>query len=190
LLDSIHASTPAFSFVCATAFVWTLVAVFAMALRHKLGGYAGFRGVLAQYRILPQALVDPAAAAVVVAEAGVIVLLLVDVGAGAWFAMLVLALYTGAIAINLFRGRRSIDCGCGGAPTPLSVSLVLRNAMLMAMAAWLGLKQPAIATVAGAWWVAGAATIALVLCYQIVNQLLANRIVPAHRGLAAEAGGG
>ena len=45
-----------------------------------------------------------------------------------------LAIYAGAIAINLARGRRQIDCGCGGDAHPLSWALVVRNAVLAAMA--------------------------------------------------------
>ncbi len=32
--------------------------------------------------------------------------------------------------LNLLRGRRFIDCGCGGAAQPLSIGLVLRNVVL------------------------------------------------------------
>jgi hypothetical protein len=47
-----------------------------------------------------------------------------------------LLLYTGAIAINLARGRRRIDCGClsSRAVTPLNAGLVARNLGLVAAA--------------------------------------------------------
>ena len=38
--------------------------------------------------------------------------------------------YAAVMAINLVRGRRFIDCGCGGAAQPLSLGLVLRNVVL------------------------------------------------------------
>ena len=49
------------------------------------------------------------------------------------------AAYTGAIAINLQRGRIHIDCGCGmarlaGRDQQLSWGLVVRNTLLMAAA--------------------------------------------------------
>jgi hypothetical protein len=48
-------------------------------------------------------------------------------------AFVILLLYSAAIAINLLRGRRDIDCGCGGlwGQQPLSAALLLRNAALM-----------------------------------------------------------
>ncbi|MGI9252045.1 MAG: MauE/DoxX family redox-associated membrane protein [Pseudohongiellaceae bacterium] len=50
--------------------------------------------------------------------------------------VLLLALYTAAIVINLWRGRRQIDCGCGFARSgqQLSWGLVLRNLVLMIIA--------------------------------------------------------
>jgi hypothetical protein len=46
------------------------------------------------------------------------------------------ALYGAAITVNLVRGRRDIDCGCAGpaARQPLSEWLLIRNAVLIAMA--------------------------------------------------------
>jgi hypothetical protein len=38
------------------------------------------------------------------------------------------------MAANLWRGRRQIDCGCGGEVHPLSWGLVLRNGVLAAAA--------------------------------------------------------
>jgi hypothetical protein len=53
---------------------------------------------------------------------------------------LLLALYGAAIGINLVRGRRAIDCGCGGpgGSRPLRADLVARNggvALLLCVAA-------------------------------------------------------
>ena len=42
------------------------------------------------------------------------------------------------MTINLMRGRRFIDCGCGGATQPLSIGLVVRNVVL-AIAAMIAL---------------------------------------------------
>ena len=43
-----------------------------------------------------------------------------------------LATYAAAVGINLARGRRSIDCGCGGTPRPIQPWLVGRNLVLAA----------------------------------------------------------
>ena len=52
-----------------------------------------------------------------------------------------LVLYAVAMAINLWRGKRNIDCGCGGDGQSLSWALVLRNAVLAGLA--LGVSGPA-----------------------------------------------
>ena len=46
--------------------------------------------------------------------------------------VLLLTVYTGAIAINLARGKRDIDCGCFAASSavPLSGRLITRNLLL------------------------------------------------------------
>lgn len=49
----------------------------------------------------------------------------------AWVAGLLL-LYGAAMAWHLLAGRR-LDCGCGGAPLPLSWALVLRNLLLLGL---------------------------------------------------------
>ena len=48
-----------------------------------------------------------------------------------------LGIYSGAIAVNLARGRREIDCGCTGprARRPLCEALLARNAALIFLAA-------------------------------------------------------
>ena len=48
-------------------------------------------------------------------------------------AAVLLTVYSCAIAINLLRGRRDLDCGCGGPPQRLHPGLVGRNLALVAM---------------------------------------------------------
>lgn len=121
-------------------------------------------GVIANYRLLPDTLVAPAALLLPVAE------LLVAVGLVAGIAPLapaaaisLLLLFAGAMAINIGRGRRHIDCGCGhaGLKEQLGWGKVLRNlalaaALVPAMVtsrADLGLADLAVAAAAGvmAW---------------------------------------
>ena len=87
----------------------------------------------------------------------------------------VAARYAGVMTINLLRGRRFIDCGCGGATQPLSVGLVLRNVVL-AIAAITALV-PAPARPLGWLDVVSMAAGVLVLgaLYAATNQLLAAR---------------
>ncbi len=111
-----------------------LALLFASAARHKLRDLAGFRGVLQAYRLLPERLVAVTAPVVVGIELGLAAALVLPATrslAGLGAAALLTA-YSFAIAINLARGRRAIDCGCGGpgARQPISEWLVLRNALL------------------------------------------------------------
>jgi hypothetical protein len=119
----------------------SLALLFALAAAHKLRAPRAFAAQLAAYRLLPDAASLPAALALAAAELGAAVALCLPAlaRAGAGVAALLLGLYTGAIATNLVRGRRAIDCGCGLTPRPLGADLLARNALLSlcALATWL-----------------------------------------------------
>ena len=138
-----------------------------------------FRSALSEYRLLPGFLVSWVAALVVVAELvagfGVFV---PDARAYAILAIAVLLLvYTMAIGINLLRGRRDIDCGCGGPARRQTLSswLVVRNLTLMVLA--LGCLLPAADRVLQ--WMdfvtIGFGVVAFLLLYAMVNSLAANQ---------------
>lgn len=114
----------------------TLVCVFARAIAHKLSNFDWFAHTLNGYRLLPEALARPAAIALAGAEALVVVGLVIPSmrPMAAILAILLLVLYGTAIAVNLRRGNRRIDCGCGGAGQGLSWFLVVRNGLLVALA--------------------------------------------------------
>jgi hypothetical protein len=99
------------------------------AAGHKLRDRERFRAALAGHRLLPERSVRLAAALLVALEIGLGLGLLaapaVAVGAAG-----LLAVYAGAIGVNLARGRRHIDCGCGGSPQGLSGWLVARNLLV------------------------------------------------------------
>jgi hypothetical protein len=113
-----------------------LIAVFVRAAWHKLGDFAMFKAVFADYDILPKALVAPVSLALALAEIAIVVGLVVPVArqAAAIGAMVLLIAYGASIALNLRRGRYLIDCGCGGPGQGLSWFLVARNAVLAAIA--------------------------------------------------------
>jgi hypothetical protein len=113
-----------------------LAAVLLAAARHKLRDPARFRSALAGYALLPAGAVGAAAAIAAGAELALgAALILPGVGsAPALGAAALLALYAGAIAANLARGRAAIDCGCGARPQPLRWGLVARNALLVCAA--------------------------------------------------------
>ena len=116
----------------------SIALVLGVAAAHKLRDLAGFRRALDGYRLLPGWSVPAAALLLVSLEVAVAVALAVP-GSGptpALLAALLLLVYTAAIAVNLARGRRDIDCGCSGPARrrPLGAGLVLRNAVLGATA--------------------------------------------------------
>jgi hypothetical protein len=115
-----------------------LAALLAAAALHKLRDLHAFRVALGDYRLVPWALTGAVAPALVAAE-GTAAALLLSPAARPWgfaAAAALLALYSAAIAVNLARGRRDIDCGCFGPAlrTGLSGGLLARNALLLAAA--------------------------------------------------------
>ena len=162
--------------------------LFGVALWHKLRGTVEFRETLRNYRLLPDGLVAPATLGVLGAEAFVAVGLWLPasqrvaatVGAG------LLLLYSLAIGLNLWRGRREIDCGCLGpaAGASLSASLLVRNALLCGGA--LALLLPAAARslhpLDALSFAGGLAT--LVLLFHALNQLAAIAARSTRRSLS------
>ena len=109
-----------------------LALLFAAAALHKLRDPAGFGAVLAEYRVLPGALVHIGVWGVPKLEAAVSLGLLAPGPLGPAAAAVLLTSYGAAIALNLLRGRRELDCGClgPGQRQPISGALVARNALL------------------------------------------------------------
>ena len=116
----------------------SLAALWLLAAAHKLRAFDAFAEVLADYRLLPAGVTGVCAAAVIGVELCLGIGLLMPFSRN--FALagsaLVLVLYAGAIAVNLVRGRRFIDCGCSGfaGQQPLGMWLVARNLLLALMA--------------------------------------------------------
>jgi Methylamine utilisation protein MauE len=91
-------------------------------------------GVIANYPLSPRALVMPVAGVLPPLEM-ILGLALLSELARPWpqlAAILLLALFAAAMAVNLRRGRAHIDCGCGQSflKQTLSWILVVRNAVL------------------------------------------------------------
>lgn len=107
----------------------------------KARDLASFRTAIAGYELLPERAAAAAALAFTGVESLLALALFVPAGFGVRdgslvAAALLFALYGAAIAINLVRGRREIDCGCSGpaARIPLSGWLVARNVLLVGVA--------------------------------------------------------
>jgi uncharacterized membrane protein YphA (DoxX/SURF4 family) len=115
-----------------------LAATFAMASFHKLRDMDRFREILISYRLPLGSGTPLLAKAIPVFELIVAISLIVIPGyiSGAAALCLLLA-YSSAIALNLQRGRTDLDCGCSGPAhrQPIGLGLLLRNALLAAMAA-------------------------------------------------------
>ncbi|GEN98526.1 hypothetical protein NSE01_03590 [Novosphingobium sediminis] len=110
--------------------------VFLQAAHAKLRHRELLAGVIANYRLLPAALVAPAALLLAPAELVIAIGLLLGgnmLAAGA--AIMLLLIFAAAMGVNIARGRREIDCGCGRSQLrqPLSWLLVTRNIVLAAL---------------------------------------------------------
>jgi Methylamine utilisation protein MauE len=155
---------------CALALLWLDSA------RHKLRDPVRFRAALAGYRLIPAPALRAVAAAVAVLELLLAVALLAPAtGAGAALASAaLLALYALAIAANLARGLRGIDCGCGARPQPLGEGLLARNAVLtlIALAAALPTSGRALTGIDAVSILGGAAGLAAL--YAAIDTALAN----------------
>jgi hypothetical protein len=97
---------------------------------------------------------------------------------GAWLAALLLSGFAAAIAINLARGRKAIDCGCfqSALRQPLRIVLVARNLLLVA--AILPLVESSAPDPSVLQWLDGlAAGVVLFVLYRTLDRLTALRSV-------------
>jgi hypothetical protein len=111
--------------------------IFLLAAVQKVQHWRLLPGAIANYRLLPEWAVSPAAALLPPLE------FLVAIGVLSaqlqpWpelAAIALLLLFAGALAVNIARGRIHIDCGCGQMflAQHLSRPLVARNLMLAAL---------------------------------------------------------
>ncbi|MEP7245739.1 MAG: MauE/DoxX family redox-associated membrane protein [Gammaproteobacteria bacterium] len=110
------------------------VLLFGSAVFTKMRAPSLFLATLKEYRIVPTISVRLVGGLIGAAEFAVSAGLLwpatrpVSGFAGAGL----LLLYSGAIAVNLSRGRRDMDCGCGLQPRTIGSWMVVRNIFLAA----------------------------------------------------------
>jgi hypothetical protein len=122
--------------------VWTLrvflAAILARAVFAKLRAPHEFADALRGYELVPAHAAGFCAAALLVLECVLVPVLLLPAVApdAATIVGGLFALYTVAIGINLLRGRRDIDCGCGGphARQSLHELLLVRNLFYVGIA--------------------------------------------------------
>jgi hypothetical protein len=140
----------------------------------KLRDRADFALAVEAYELVPERLVPAAALTFALLEltSGLLLAAPWTRMAGAALALLVMALATAAVIVNLARGRRVLDCGCGGLSgrQPISWWLVLRNTMLalvlLAVLALPGLSLDLAGVLCGG--------LGFALLYASVDQLLVN----------------
>ncbi|NKB99894.1 MAG: methylamine utilization protein MauE [Pseudomonadales bacterium] len=159
-----------------------MVGIFAMALKHKIGAWPRFCASLAAYKLVPDSLTKPAAGVLIILELATIVGLLFVQPLGFLIAALLFASYLIAIGVNLARGRAFIDCGCGDEPTGLSQWLVMRNSVLVVIAA-VGASMQANLTL-GLLAIGLCLSVVAYLLYSALDQMISN--FSLHRRLYAE----
>ncbi|NNM62431.1 MAG: methylamine utilization protein MauE [Steroidobacteraceae bacterium] len=117
-------------------------ALLAGAAGHKWRRLGDFSESFAAYRLMPAAWAHGLARVIPILESAICVALILPWAhrGGALAAATLLSIYAVAIALNLARGRRELDCGCAGPGRrrPIGAWMVWRNllfAALLAMAA-------------------------------------------------------
>lgn len=158
---------PLLSMILATC----LALVLAPAAWHKLRHRDLFAVQLQAYRILPRRLLALGQVLGPLEAAAAIALLSGARMAGAAVGGGLLLLYACAMALNLLRGR-VLDCGCGGAPQPLSWGLVVRNLALVLMALAAALPTDARELTMDDAWLGGLAVPAWLVLMAALNQVL------------------
>ncbi|NJN51335.1 MAG: DoxX family membrane protein [Gammaproteobacteria bacterium] len=147
--------------------------LFLFGALHKLRDVTNFKGVLAAYRLLPAATVGFIAWSVALAEVAIGIAALLQLQFAFIAAAAVLACYAVAMTVNVVRGRRFIDCGCGGDAQPITWGLIVRNLLLVGFCG-LALME---ATARSFGWIdLGSIGFGVIVCgliYGAVNQLLA-----------------
>ena len=140
----------------------------------KLHDRADFALAVEAYEIVPERLAGRFALAFAILELAAGLLLLPAAGRpyGAVLTVGVVGTATLAVIVNLRRGRRMIDCGCGGVSgrQPISWWLVGRNIGLLALL----LAAPALAPVGLDLAATLLGAVVFVLMYAATDQLLAN----------------
>ncbi len=163
-------------------FHWVIVAgsslLFAAGVVEKLRDPRRFVAAVRAYRLLPSPVVSAAAGAIMLTEAALALAVWTDAwqrqALGSMAALL--SVYWLAIAINLKRGRRDIDCGCSGPAMrqTLSGGLLVRNALLVVLVLAAALGGPAVRELIWLDYLSIGAGVAMaVLMYASANRLLA-----------------
>lgn len=152
--------------------------MFALSASEKFSDRSAFRAQLSHYRLLPEALVGPAAIMVPLLEITTATLLLTAAYRyGVYGGLALLSGYTAAIGLNLLRGRTHIDCGClGSQKEGISSFHVLRNLIMVLMLASCLLSPTARSLMWLDYFVIAAFLAAAMLIFSTLSHLLASHM--------------
>lgn len=163
----------------------SLALIFGASGAMKLADLDIFEGSLANYQLTPRWMEKPLALLLPILEtASAVGLLIGSTRTMAAFTLLMLlTIFTGAIAINLVRGRTNIDCGCFGPALrqELSAWLLVRNLFLMMIAGLVVVPQSGRALESLDAVTIGLGAMTLVTLYASANVALSN--APGTRAL-------
>jgi hypothetical protein len=153
-----------------------LATLFAASAAHKLLARGQWPAIVRQYRLLPEVLATPVATLVPLAEALAAAGLLWPStrSAGALSAVALLLTYAAALAINLHRGRASIDCGCFGTQRRQGIApwMIIRNLLLAVLALALLLPTDGRALSAAEAGLALTFVVTLAFLYPVMERVL------------------
>ena len=114
--------------------VLSVAALLSFAAVHKLIAWREFIEALHAYRLLPQTAVRPASLMLPLGELATAFALFVSAERryACSAAAAIMLVYAAAIALNLARGRRDLECGCGFARhrRPIAAWMLLRNGVI------------------------------------------------------------
>ena len=167
--------------VITRAFASMLAVILLVGGWQKLRDIEIFAAAMENYRLLPSSLVRPVSWLVPTIEivAGVALLFPDSCAVGASLAAGILLVVTAAVAINLARGIRDIDCGCGGSSNQtISWALVARNLVLVLLTIPAAQQGASRLLYWGDYFTLAAGVLALVGLYLCTNQLLNNSTSP------------
>jgi hypothetical protein len=152
--------------------------LFVVGALQKLADASYFQQVITDYQILPATLSPLLARALPLIELGAGVALLIPLTrfAALGTVTVLLSSYSIAIAINIARGRRDIDCGCAGPGQEQTLSswLLGRNGLLILLALSAMAAAGQFHLPWSAWALALLGTALAALLYHVFNQLVAN----------------
>lgn len=136
-----------------------------------------FRAQLAAYKLVPLSFLPGVARLIPAAEMAVFFLILMPFtrSLAAVLAAVLLTFYTSAMAVNLFRGRDKIDCGCSGHSQKLSYWFLLRNIALIISSGLLIMPSTSRALVWADFLLLALILAVLSCVYLLIEQLVLNQ---------------